>query len=554
MESVGENGRDGIEDVNGQTQVLGEQGLTLELSEGGRKLRACYTPVQGAAAVDLPAIKKAISAQGFGKLSIFDAALQTLAAHCGKAQEFTIDIGEVRDCEARIDIAPDLMAATLTATRAQGGKPLGRDMVAKLLADKKITHGILHDDIGRAIAEGEANALLIAKGRKPVNGEDGKLKSLIEMSKERRPRFDSNDVANYRELGGIVVVYEGQELMQCIPPTQGEAGINIQGKEIPGKSGKAVKFSAQLKGTKLDPNDPNLLVAAIAGQPVLAEGGMIVEPSITVGTVDLNSGNLDFDGSIVIKGDVQPGMAIYASGDIQVGGTVEAATLDAKGDVVVKGGIIGHNDAQDSARARVRCGGTCSALFIENASIEAGNSIQIERHARQSDLAAANQVIVGRPGSKQGNIIGGSVRATMLVQAGTIGTPVGVKTHIMVGSNPKLDERMKVLNRELEQKAKELDDVVKIITFLTENPARAKPGMQQKAENSRDRIMQEMESVRMERDDAAQALKLADGARFVVEKILYTNVKIEIGDKVKQEEVEREAGIYVLKEGEIQRI
>lgn len=538
-----------------QSQVLGGLGLSFAPSEDGRTLLATYTPVENAVSVELAAIKAAISTQGFGKLFLFDPALQKLAAQCGKAKEaFTLEVGEVRDAEAQIELAADKMAAYLTVTPAYGGKPLSRDLVARLLAEKKIVHGILHDEIGRVVAGGEANKLLVAQGRKPINGEDGKLKPLIDMSKERRPRFDSKGVANYRELGTIVTVHEGERLMQNIPPTQGEPGVNVLGQAIPAKAGKACRFGAQLKGAILDPQDPSILVAAISGQPVLASNGMTVEPSITIGTVDLNSGNVDFDGSIVVSGDVQPGMSIYASGDIHVGGTVEAATLDAGGDVVVKGGIIGHSDAQQTTTARVRCGGTCSALFVENASIEAGNSIQIEKLARQSDLAAANQIIVGKPGSGQGSIIGGSARATLLVQAGIIGTPVGVKTHIMVGINPKLHERLNGLNKELAQKTKELEDIVKILTFLAENPARAKPGMQQKAENSRVQIMQELDSARMEKDDLSQALKLAEEARLVVEKTLYSNVKIEIGDKVRQEDIEREAGVYVLKAGEIERI
>lgn len=538
-----------------QPQALGELGLTFAPSEDGRKLLASYTPIEGAVPIELAAIKAAISSQGFGKLFLSDPVMQKLAAQCGKAKEaFTLEIGEVRDAEAQVDVAPDKMTAYLTATRAYGGKPLSRDRIAQVLAEKKIVHGILHDEIGRAIAEGEVSKWVIAEGRKPVDGEDGKLVPQVDMGKERRPRFDSKGVANYRELGTIVTVHEGERLMQNIPPTQGEPGVNVLGQAIPAKAGKACQFGAQLKGAKLDPQDPSFLVAAISGQPVLASNGMTVEPSITIGTVDLNTGNVDFDGSIVVSGDVQPGMSIYASGDIHVGGTVEAATLDAGGNVVVKGGIIGHSDAKEGMAAHVRCGGTCSALFVENTRIEAGDSIQIEKLVRQSDLAAANQVIVGKPGSGQGSIIGGSVRATLLVQAGIVGTPVGVKTHIMVGTNPKLRERLNGLDKELAQKAKELEDVVKILTFLAENPARAKPGMQKKAENTREQIMQELDSARLEKDDLSQALKLAEDARLVVEKTIYSNVKIEIGDKVKQEDIEREAGIYMLKEGEIERI
>ena len=297
------------------------------------------------------------------------------------------------------------------------------------------------------------------------------------MVKERHPHLDERGIADYHDLGGIVTVRQGERLMQKIPPTPGEDGENILGQVIPAKPGKEAMFAPQLKGALVDPEDPAFLIAEIAGQPLLVNNGMTVEPTITFATVDLTTGNMDFEGTVNISGDVHAGMSIRATGDIHVGGTVEAAMLDAGGDVVVKGGVIGHGEVHEhpdankkSMIARVHCGASFSARFVENASIEVGDSIMVDELVMQSELAAVNQIVVGKPGSGHGRIIGGLVEATLLVQAATIGSPAGVKTRVIVGTNPYLHEKLRQASKQLEAKSKELDEVVKLIKFIEGHP------------------------------------------------------------------------------------
>lgn len=537
-------------------------GLTMALSEDGRKLLATCTPAEDGRCLDKSALDEAIASQGFAKAYLFEAAIRQLVSQSATAKApFTLEVGEIRDAEIQIDVAADRMTAWLTATKAFGGTPLSRDRIMQALAEKKISQGMLQEAIDRALADGVAEKIVVAQGRRAVDGEDGKLRPLVELSKERRPHFDSHGVADYRELGTITNVRQGERLMQRIPPSAGEPGVDVYGQVLPAKPGKDVRFAPQLSGTQLDPSDANYLVAAISGQPVLAPDGMIVEPTLTLKTADLSTGNVNFEGSITISGDVQPGLSLYATGDIHVGGTVEAATLEAGGDIAVKGGIIGHAVTGEAAKeagkqlnARVRAGGSCSALFAENASIEAGDSIMIEKLVRHSELAAPNQIIVGQPGSGQGSIIGGSVRATVLVHAGTIGSAAGIKTRIAVGNNPFLSERMSRLTKEIGQKAKEIEDVGRILTFMAENPSRGNPALKKKAENTREQLAKDMAALQGEKEDLATELNLAEDAKVEIENTVYTNVQIEIGGKVKRVEVERSAGIFLLKDDEIEFI
>lgn len=448
------------------------------------------------------------------------------------------------------------MSAYLTVAHTTDGAELTEAKIRLALAESRVVFGILGEVIAEVAAAGEATKKLVAKGREPVHGEDGRLESLIETVKERRPRLDQLDRVNYRDFGGIATVREGDRLMQKISPVQGEDGKNVLGETIQAKPGKQALFSARLKGSEVDRVSPDFLIAKISGQPVLANNGMSVEPTVNLRSVDLATGNLDFDGSINIAGNVCTGMVIRASGDIHVGGMVEGAYLEAGGDVVVKGGIIGQGSLSDNSGgneriARVRCGASCSAHFIENARVEAGDCIIVNRLVRQSDLAAVNKIVVGKPGSDQGTIVGGLASATLSVQAQTLGSPVGIKTQVRVGTNPAMKEKLTIATGQLQAATKKLEEVVKLLGFIEGNPTRVRPETQQKAETTRLMLLQENEQAQQDLDTLNQALDLAKDARVTVEKNIFENVHVEIADKMYVTEVQRSGGVFSFAEGKI---
>lgn len=539
-----------------EAQDTQAQALKFSITEDTRKLLVSFTPAENRVALDLDSLRQQIAAAGHDQLFLSEPALtQLLKRYATAAEPFSLEIGEVRDASAAVEVAPDKMSAWLTVTPPFGGTAITQEQVDRALTAKGVTSGILEWALEQVLATGAAERTLIAQGRAVVHGEDGRLQCLIPMVKDRHPHLDEHDIADYRDLGGIVTVHQGERLMQKHPPTPGEAGENVLGQVIPAKPGKEAMYSTQLKGAMVDPEDSAFLVAEISGQPVEVSHGMTVEPTVTLKTVDLSTGNLDFDGTINITGDVHAGMSIRASGDIHVGGTVEAATLDAGGDIIVKGGIIGHgevhdhpDDKQKSDIARIRCAGSCSAHFVENASIETGDSILVANLVMQSELAAINQIMVGKPGTGQGRIIGGLVEATLLVQAGTIGSPAGVRTRVMVGTNPYLHDKLKRTTHLLEKKAKEMDDVIKLLTYVRSHPERMPAGVLQKAENTQMALMLDMETLQEEKEQFEHELELAVDARVVVEKAIFGGAQIEIGGQIHHVEMQRGGGRFTLGE------
>jgi uncharacterized protein (DUF342 family) len=141
------------------------------------------------------------------------------------------------------------------------------------------------------------------------------------------------------------------------------------------------------------------------------------------GDVDFNTGNLDFEGNIMVSGGVKPGFRLRASGNIQIGGTVEAAQVEAGGDIQVNGGIVGQGEAM------VRAGGNIAARFVEAAELHAKGQILIGSEIRGSTCISEDRVIV----AGAGRIVGGQVRGKESVEARVLGSTSATPTSVQAG-------------------------------------------------------------------------------------------------------------------------
>jgi uncharacterized protein (DUF342 family) len=171
----------------------------------------------------------------------------------------------------------------------------------------------------------------------------------------------------------------------------------------------------------------------------------------------------------------------------------------------------------------------------------------------QSELTAVNQIMVGAPGTNKGHIIGGRAEATLLVQTASLGSQAGAKTTVLVGINPRLHEQVKQIDKAFQAKVQELDEVVKLLTFLNNHPEKATPEIRTKAESTRVALLEALQQLTDEKSELEQQLKLVGNARIVVGKTVFGGVQIEIGGKIRKMNSEHEAGTFLLnEEGEIE--
>ena len=462
--------------------------------------------------------------------------------------------GVISEGKFSIRMDANLMAVYLSCTLPVGGAPVQKQSILQEVERKGITATLNLEAIDKALREGGDN-ILIASGRAPVAGVDGKFEILFPCAKEKNPHLDEHGLADFRELGEIVTVHAGDKLMRRILPTNGEPGETVTGKAIPVKPGKNIAFATKMDGAIFDPTDPNMLIAEISGCPMVLKNGVSVEPIYTVKNVDLHTGNISFTGTVHVSGDVHTDMTIKASDDIYVDGTVEGAMLEAGGDIVVKGGVMGgselHVNPDKKFHAAIKCNGSFTARFVQNAHISAGSGIFIHDIAMLSELTAGHQIIVGDEHSRKGEIIGGIARATMLIKAKNIGSSSNVKTVVIAGADKLLHERQNNALKAREASEHKLADVIKLFELARSNPGRFPPETIKSLKTTYDALNVEIETLRAEEMELQKEIDIANDAQVIVEKHVFGGAEIHMGLKHYIATQDKEGGVFHISEGEL---
>jgi uncharacterized protein (DUF342 family) len=510
----------------------GEQGagLNFRMDPEGRTLIATVQPAPASLPIDEDWLRARLAELGYGDLRYLPAAATQLLANYNSGSPVEVRLAEAVDASLSISLSPDDLEAWLSIQPAQGGAPVTHEAVLAALAEQGIEQGIQIDAIDAAITAGSAHNVVIARGRPPQHGKDGWLASLLPEARSRAPRIDETGHTDYRDLGEILVVHAGDSLMQRHPPTEGSYGLTLHGEAIPADPGKEVFFATNLAGSLPAPDNPDLLQASCTGQPLIVPGGMIVEPVFKSAAVDTSSGNIEFDGSVVIRGDVAAGMTVRASGDIEIGGVVEMATLEAGGSIVIKGGVIGGLGRKSSGEQhRIVCGGCFNAAYAQQAVIEAGDSIFIDDVAMQCELTAINHIRVGN--KRRGHIIGGSARATLSIRAKVIGSPHRVATHLEIGVNPLMHKEQLAKADERDGKENQLLEISKLMAFATAHPGKLGPEMLEKARKTAAVLSADIAALRQAEEMLTKRIELAKGSRVIVEQAVYEGADVHMGNQ-----------------------
>ena len=412
------------------------------------------------AAVDADVIHALLKASGYESCAIDGVAIATAAEYCNTKQEpFLVQIGDRKDARVDVVIAEDEMSAEVTFARAQGGKEVSFAEIIELLKAAGVLFGIDEAALLEAYQSESSCPVPIAHGTVQQDGTDSVFEELIPHPADRSPKLDENGLIDYREHGSIDVVTAGTVLMRRHPATPGLEGHTVRGRPLPARPGRDEPFAPQLPGTQHPANDPNLLEAAVTGQPVRVDNGVMVEQVLQVAEVNMATGNIHFDGSVEVKGDVLQGMKVQASGDIVVSGMVDGGILEAGGDIRIAGGVI--------ANARVRAEGAVSARFAQGVQIHAGTVLALSDMAMECDLQSLNQIVIGVKNPGHGRLVGGTATAMMLVRVPVLGSANGSVTTVVVGTNAELSARYADLQKRIEQEKVNEEALEKLMKQVT---------------------------------------------------------------------------------------
>ncbi|PCG19207.1 FapA family protein [Brachyspira sp. G79] len=358
-------------------------------------------------------------------------------------------------------ISDDKMRAYVTVTKPnKGGREMDLQDVKEIMENSSITFGFQEENVVKCLEEGTFNIpILAAEGRAPVNGQNAKIEYLVNVNKKVIPKYIGEDQSiDYKDLSIVENVEQGQKLARKIPATDGEVGRTVLGVKIETKSGKDIDIKEILGDNVEMSDDGEYIIASINGQVVLRGKSLNVEPIFEVsGDVGPETGNINFIGSVVVKGSVSDNYSIKAEGNIDVHGTVGKCDLEAKGDIMVKLGIQGNENSY------VKAGGDVIAKFIQFSNVQAGNNVVVTEAILNSNIDADNRIILI---GKRASASGGRLRALREVNGKVLGSQAGAVTLIETGISPAKRRAIDDLDKEKEELDSSIEETERNIKSL----------------------------------------------------------------------------------------
>ncbi|WP_027399712.1 DUF342 domain-containing protein [Anaerovorax odorimutans] len=347
--------------------------------------------------------------------------------------------------QLQISVSSDRMMAFLKVLSIDNPDPLEPETILNKLKESKISYGIKNEEIIRFCKNGKYFLKLkVAEGVIPINGEDGKVDFEFNTDPNGIPKVKEDGTVDFKNLGLIQNVEKDQLLCTIIPAKKGIEGIDVYGQSVKAKDG----ITPQIKcGKNTYASEDQLKIFSNTSGNVRYLRSMVeVEDVLRIkGDVGLTTGNIDFDGTVEIQGNVLEGFNVTAKKDIIVKGLVEGCCLTSGQNIVISDGFNGMK------KGIIRAEGSVTCKFIETGTVICGDNFSCNV-AINSKIKAGNSIkLVGDKAA----LIGGNYSAGELISAKTVGSD----KNILVNLSISLDDnsREEKIKEELEEVVSEME-------------------------------------------------------------------------------------------------
>lgn len=287
---------------------------------------------------------------------------------------------------------------------------------------------------------------VIARGLAPIHGEDAYLRFEMEIG-PIAGKLLAKGTIDFRERRMFVGVKENQEIATKVPRTIGTDGVDVLGGVIPAKEGTDlhVDVSDEVSYSEVDGSiratSPGILTV-VDGKRIRVSSRQQIN-----GDVDFSTGNIRSQNAVEITGDVKPGFTVSIKGDLSIAGNVYSASINSRGNVVVKGGLLGPD-------TYLRVKGDADLNYTERSQVVSGGNVVLRSNGYYSTIHAVGNIHCPE-GSK---IVGGSIIAGGSLTVGQIGSRRSEPTVIMVGTDARRYRYYDELQNQYGQKIQEMKD------------------------------------------------------------------------------------------------
>lgn len=396
---------------------------------------------------------------------------------------------------------------------------------------KDIKFGILENELKLKLKNGNVtNKIKLAQGL-ALQGEKARLIYLVDFKDMVMDGDSAIKRVDFKKIQKHVEVSKDQDLIAKLPATITKAGRNIYNEDVL-FHGDEIKFNGG-KNTYIT-DDGLTLRAKKNGFLSMVDNKITVDDTFHIkGNVDFSTGNISYQGSVVVEGDVRSGFKIFASDDIFIKGNVDAADVFSKnGSIIVESGILGKNKAKLLAGKKIVC------EFVQDASLGAKEDITIKRYAFNSNLSAGGSIYATEG---EGLIRGGSAVADHGIEVNTAGSMQNKITDLRISDSDYYD----VDSEKLEKKRSRTDIEAELLTakkrsefldLLFKRLGKLSPDKQKELDNTKSKIIMLEARLQTEIDDDKKDKDIentnVNEKYIVVNNKCHRGVNLQIGEAV----------------------
>ncbi len=371
--------------------------------------------------------------------------------------KLTSNIIPIQDEAGKVELGEERMKAICRFyPPSNGGRLMTKDDIIALLVKAGVKYGVDETRIDQFIAERKyCTDYLMAVATPAVQGHDAVITYHFNTDLTKKPKTNEDGSVDFHQLDIISRCRKGDLLATLSPVDYGKPGIDVCGNVIrPNKvNNKTLRYGSK---TVLS-EDGLALFSEVDGHVSLVDGKVVVSDTYEVdGDVDASTGDIIYDGNVIIKGNVITGYSIKAKGDVEVNGVVEGAYIEAGGQIILRRGIQGMNKGILKAASNI------ITKFIENSEVIAGGYITTES-IMHSRVSAKGDIVVG---GRKGFVTGGEIRSGTLISIKNAGSHMGTSTLLEVGIDPKTLEEFRELEKKLADLQSEKDRIVQAVATV----------------------------------------------------------------------------------------
>ncbi len=361
--------------------------------------------------------------------SVSESAAEDKPTPANGPQEVTLLEPEIISGGIQLQISSDFMSAFLTKTAQFDENILVSDIKEDLL-DRGIVSGIVAEEMIEGFIQSsgfKTQSFRVAKGIRPIQGQDAKVEFFFNTDYLKAGGMDDNGYIDFKQRGEIPLVDKGTVLAEKTPRVEARWGQNIYGDEVMTEKGEdePLRFG---HGVVLS-EDGLKLLADVRGYPKYSLGGVVFvhEEYTAGGDVDYETGHIEFDGNVNVKGCIKSGFKVRGNDVSTI--ELDGGIVEAEGDVKVDGGI---NEGSVYARGNVY------ARFIHNSEITCMGDVYVEKEIVDSTIETSGTCSIAN-----GKLISSTVTAKMGLMARNIGTEMGRPSVIKVGHDAFTERELK---------------------------------------------------------------------------------------------------------------